>query len=354
MLNPAAFAEELRFLLSHSPLSLGLPVEVELIANPTAGGFVRTKYADRRAAELEVLHQLAAVLPERDGEVRVRLHLTERVGHARELARAAFSEARDRGYPPALRLLVTAGGDGTASDSVDALMGLAPAERDRWLVLRAPLGTGNDGMEGRDLGAALGRLLGPCGVSRRKGLLARPNPAGGKSPIWSFNIASVGVDAFVADLTNRLKSVFPGDSYKFWVDVAAVTYDFVWPSRPMKVSASGGDGERSIEEGCLLLAMGTSGHRQYGSNKKILPGEGNVCFIPKMSLLRKLAVKGPLSSGGHAAFPEVKLFSADRLVVDYPEALLFQADGEVTRLEAADFPLELELVPEAYSVLERS
>ncbi|MEI6875507.1 MAG: diacylglycerol kinase, partial [Spirochaetota bacterium] len=94
-----------------------------------------------------------------------------------------------------------------------------------------------------------------------------------------------------------------------------------------------------------------SGNRQYGSNKKILPGKENACFMPAMSMFRKLAVKGPIISGGHAAFPEVQLFSADRLVIEYPGPLLFQADGEVTRLEPEDFPLELRLVPSAYTVI---
>lgn len=352
MLRPHLLAEELRFLLSRSPLAPTFPLEIDLVANPAAGGFTRPSYARRRKAELATLRVLAETLPPRDESVALRLHLTDRAGHAAEIAHAIFRDAREKGYPPALRILMTAGGDGTSLEVVASLMELPPEERDRWLVLRLPLGTGNDGSEGRDLTVALGRFLGPCTAEPRPALLVRPNPAGGKAPLWSFNIASVGADAFIAHLTNRLKTRFPGDSYKVMVDVAAVTYDLLWPSRPMTIrSWQEGAGERLVEGDCLLLAIGATGDRQYGSNKKILPGADNVCFIPRMSLFGKLAIKGPISAGHHSRFREVQLFSADRLLFEYPGPLLFQADGEVIRLEAGDFPLEFTVVRNAYRVV---
>jgi diacylglycerol kinase family enzyme len=351
-MRPDQLADSIRFLLSRSPVSPGLSIQVDLIANPVAGGFTRPSYARRRAAELDALVALAQALPARLDPTAIDLHLTDRAGHAGYIARAIIAKAREAGYGPAMRILMTAGGDGTSLEVATTLMSLPVEERRHWLVLRLPLGTGNDGSEGRDLGTALGRFLHPCRAGSRPAILVTPNPGGGRQALWSFNIASIGVDAFVADMTNRLKSSFPGDSYKFMVDVAAVAYDFVWPARPMVVRASGPKGERLIEKGCLLLAVGASGRRQYGSNKKILPGEENVCFIPQLSLFRKLAVKGPISDGGHAAFPEVELFEADRLLVEYPAPLLFQADGEVTRLETADFPLEFRIIPDAYRVLE--
>jgi len=70
-----------------------------------------------------------------------------------------------------------------------------------------------------------------------------------------------------------------------------------------------------------------------------------------MSLLGNFKIKGPISAGQHSKFREVQLFSADRLILEYPGPLLFQSDGEVTRLEAADFPLAFEIVKGAYRVL---
>ena len=232
-------------------------------------------------------------------------------------------------------------------------MELPVEERRRYAVLRLPFGTGNDGSDGRELGACLGRLLGPCVAAPRTALLATPRKEGGKKPIWSFNIASLGVDAFIAHMTNRLKNVFPGDFYKLWVDLASVFYDLAWPTRELSVRAIAADGSvtREFTRRLLLLAVGVSGKRQYGSNKAILPGEENVCAVSQMSLFRKLAVKEPLQSGQHRRLPEVDLFGADRLELGYGDRVLFQADGEITRFEAGDFPLRIELRPDSYLAL---
>jgi diacylglycerol kinase family enzyme len=180
-----------------------------------------------------------------------------------------------------------------------------------------------------------------------------PNPQGGKSPTWSFNIASFGIDAYTAHMTNRFKTLFPGDFYKVMLDIAAVFYDLAWPTRVMGLKAYDETGaiSRDFQRRLLLIAVGASGNRQYGSNKRILPDENNVCAISQMSLFRKLAVKGPLQNGGHKDFHEADLFSAARLVLEYSDRILFQADGEITRFEAVDFPLTMELVNGAYLAL---
>jgi hypothetical protein len=48
-----------------------------------------------------------------------------------------------------------------------------------------------------------------------------------------------------------------------------------------------------LPQDMLLIAVGVSGHRTYGSNKPILPDDDDVCFVSEMPLLRKLALKGP-------------------------------------------------------------
>jgi diacylglycerol kinase family enzyme len=357
-MRPDELAAELDFLLCRSPAFPGRIAGAVLIANPRAGGFTRKAYARRRHAELELLRTRAASIPPRPVAPPLELALTAEPGHAAEIAAAYIAANRPvtaiSSSERQLRLLISAGGDGTSLEVLGALMDLPPEERAGYLVLRLPLGTGNDGSEGRDLETALGRLLGPCRSSPRSAIRVKPAAAGGKAAQWAFNITSVGADAFIADMTNRLKTSFPGDSYKLWVDVASVLYDFRYPPQPMTVAAWSADGKevRSFERDCLLMAMGSSGRRQYGSNKPILPDDDNVCFISQMSLLRKLVLKGPIQEGRHRGLPEVDLFQADRLRINYGGALLFQADGEVTRLEAIDFPLEMELLPDSYNVIE--
>jgi diacylglycerol kinase family enzyme len=353
-MKPEELAEGLSFLLDRAP---ALPYRLAgalLVANPTAGGFTRPSYTKRRHLELMTQMEKAAGLPLGKGSPRLELGLTKKRAHAAELARDFFAAARASGLRKGeFRLVMTAGGDGTSLEVLTSLMELPPEERSHYAVLRLPLGTGNDGSDGRDLGASLGRFLGPCIMSPRTAILAKPNAEGGKGPIWSFNIASFGIDAYIAHMTNSLKTVFPGDFYKLWLDIASVFYDFVWPTRELALKAfsSAGDQVRDLRRKFLLIAMGVSGRRQYGSNKPILPDDDNVCAISQMSILRKLAVKGPLQAGAHRNYSEVDLFSAQRLLIEYAGRILFQADGEVTRFDACDFPLSMELVPDAYFCL---
>ena len=353
-MQPKELAEGLSYLLERAPALPGRLAGALLVANPTAGGFTRPSYSKRRHAELLALREKAADLPARVGSPLLELGMTTKPSHAAELARDFFAAARASGLREGeFRLVMPAGGDGTSFEVISSLMELPPAERRHYIVLRLPFGTGNDGSDGRDLIACLGRLLGPCIVSPKTAILATPEPEGGKRPIWSFNIASFGADAFIAQMTNRLKRVFPGDFYKLWVDLAAVFYDSAWPSRDMglKAFSEAGAVVRDFRRKLLLLAIGASGRRQYGSNIAILPDDDNVCAVSQMPILRKLAVKGPLQKGGHKAFPEVDLFSAARIVLDYSDRILFQSDGEITRFEAGDFPISVDLVPGAYLCL---
>jgi diacylglycerol kinase family enzyme len=353
-MKPEELADGLRFLLDRATGLPGKLVSALLVANPTAGGFTRPSYSKLRHAELLALMDEAAEMPSREVPVRLELGLTRKPAHAAEIARDFFASARAEGLREGeFRLVMPAGGDGTSFEVISALMELPLEERRRYAVLRLPFGTGNDGSDGRELHTCLGRLLGPCALARRTAVLVTPAAAGGKRPIWSFNIASFGADAFIAHMTNEFKAFFPGDFYKICVDIASVFYDLAWPSSPLRLKAFSSSGEkvRDFTRRMLLLAIGASGHRQYGSNKAILPDDNNVCALSQMSLLRKLAVKGPLQVGGHRAFPEADLFGASRIELEYHDRVLFQADGEITRFDERDFPMVVELVEDSYSCL---
>lgn len=352
-MRPEHLADEVLSLLRHSPSLPGMPIRAELIANPSAGGFTRPRVTALREAELaELRSRFEAMAPRPEG-AELRLHLTGRAGHATEIARTVFAEHRESGEK-AFRILMTAGGDGTSLESLEALMELPDEERSRWAVLRLPLGTGNDGSEGRDLVACLGRLLGPARIGERRGIICSPASRGGKAPSWAFNIASIGFDAYVTHMTNRLKTSFPGDSYKLWVDLASVFYDRIFKVAPLELSAFDAEEAevRHFTRPCMLVAFGVSGHRQYGSNKPILPDEDNVCAVFQMPFFRKLALKGPISSGHQRGLPEASLFSAERLVFDYHEKILMQRDGEALELGPEDFPLSFALSSARYRIVE--
>lgn len=351
------FADGVAFLASRSPIFGDKPLDVTLIANPRAGGFTRSRVYARHLAEIKTLAERAAALPARRAATSFRLHATQYPKHAAEVTRNLAEEAR--AAPEVERLVVTAGGDGTVLEALSTLMSLSEAERSRFVVLRLPMGTGNDGADSRELLPALDLLLGPSRFDRQPALRVRPATAGkpgGKGPWWSFNIASLGADAFVTDMTNRLKLSFPGDSYKLWVELATIFYDSLWPTRGFEVRAwdSKGREARHFRGDMLLLAMGVSGHRTYGSNKPILPDDDDVCLVRQMPFLRKLVVKGPLTAGRHRGFPEVDLFSAARVEIRFAHRALVQMDGEAERLEPEDFPVVFERTEPVIRVIRRA
>jgi diacylglycerol kinase family enzyme len=107
----------------------------------------------------------------------------------------------------------------------------------------------------------------------------------------------------------------------------------------------------TFREKILLLAVGASGNRTYGSHKKILPDERNVCALRQMPLMRKLALKGLFNTGGHAAKPEAILFNAHRVEFQAEHPVLAQMDGETVLLRREDFPAAFELTGKVIPVL---
>ena len=147
--------------------------------------------------------------------------------------------------------------------------------------------------------------------------------------------------------------LFRSDSYRLWVDLATLFYDRVYPPREMVIrgfldtgTVAGTPGQQmhttELSGRFLLMAMGISGHRTYGSNKLILPDDDNVCAIRNVPLLKKIALKGPIMNGRIREFPVASLFSADKVEIDYPDRILVQMDGEAESLTAEDFPLRFE------------
>lgn len=347
-MDPSRFAAGVRALVLSTPLFGAKDLEAVLVINPRAGGFSHaSRYAESvRAVESAV----AARGPQRTGATAWRALVTGEPRHASRMGSELLDEAAMK--PSAEWLVVLACGDGTSLEFLDALSRAPDELRERFAVLRLPMGTGNDGSDGRELGESLSRLSAGR-IAEQSALRVIPSPGGPASRRapegeWrSFNIASVGLDAYVTDMTNRLKASLPGDSYKLWLDIGSIFYDRLWPPRRMEIVASDAKGSRtsSLEGQFLLVAMGIGGYRTYGSNKPILPDANNVCAVRQMPLLRKLALKGPIASGRHREFPEVSLFSADALEIRYADRLLVQMDGEAERLESADFPLRIERTP---------
>ncbi|TFG84078.1 MAG: diacylglycerol kinase [Spirochaetales bacterium] len=347
-MDPSVFISGIRHLIEKTPIASDEPLEVALVLNPKAGGFSHATRLSTAISDLGSVLAAAEAMPARKPAPSWRVRQTEAPRHAARIAEEFLDEAAMR--QRRTWLVILACGDGTSHEFLDALSRAPDELRERFIVLRLPMGTGNDGSDGRVLVDALSRLTGHGRIATQVALRVIPSPGGPASVIapdgeWrSFNIASIGLDAYVTQQTNRFKSSLPGDFYKLWLDIASVLYDRIYPPRDMEIVAldnSGAEATR-LNGKFLLIAIGISGRRTYGGNNPILPDDDNVCAIRQMPLLRKLALKGPVASGRHREFPEALLFSANTLEIMYDADILVQMDGEAHPLVAADFPLRIE------------
>jgi len=330
----------------HSLVSPGRPLDCTIIVNPAGGGFTIGSKWKSHVKTLTEYRQKAQANPQRTMSESVNTILTERKGSAGETTKTLINQAEKK--PESFYLLISAGGDGTHCEIMYALYSAPAHVRSNMAILRLPMGTGNDGADNADFAKTLDLLINPVHTYFAPAIqltTAQGGPASGKGPFLAFNILSVGLDAYVTHMTNKMKGKVPGDTYKLWVDIAALFYDRVYKVDFLDVRALDQQNNEilSFREKLLLLAMGVSGRRTYGSQQKILPDDRNVCGIRQMPLLRKIAIKGQVKKGAHAESPESRLFNAHRLEFSGSRPILAQMDGETVLLQPEDFPVAMEL-----------
>jgi len=363
------FAEALAEICRRSLVALGKPLRWAIIANPVAGGFtMRSRQKNCRAALEHCLKEAnknplradcapAGVMAELAGNPVLASHgLAKTNGHgcAAKYTKALIGEAKTNGG--CFYLVIIAGGDGTSREVLSALYHAPAQVRSNMVILRLPMGTGNDGADSPNLADALMFLVKPSRIEFCPCLRLITAPTGQAAlhhpGCLAFNILSVGLDAFVTHMTNRMKGKLPGDSYKLWVDIASLLYDRLYTVGFLDVKAD--SDAIMLREKVLLLAVGASGHRTYGSQKKILPDDRNVCAVKQMSLFRKLALKGLFTTGKHIDKPETILFNARRVEFSGSYPILAQMDGEAILLQPDDFPAAIELTEPVIPVLKKN
>lgn len=351
------YNEGFKFLVQRASVFAGKDIHVTIIANPAAGGFTIRERAQKNLNHFQNALEAVRLNKIVTNSCTVVVHQTTCAGHAAKITRSVLNDVYLDNNTNKIYLIVTAGGDGTSLDVQEEIATAVLKNNRRELItkvclLRLPFGTGNDGSDGRSFDESLRLLTEPSQFLLRSAIqtYSQNNP---KSVKYAFNIASLGLDAFVTHMTNRIKRVSPGDVYKLWVDIACLFYNRIYKVDTMTVDAFMGDKTPVISyaEKLLLQVMGVSGNRTYGSNQKILPDNRNICAAREMSLFRKLRLKKHVRLGTHTEFPEMILYSAERLVLQYSQKILIQFDGESHLLTADDFPLVMELTEPIITVL---
>jgi diacylglycerol kinase family enzyme len=325
------------------------PLIVDVIVNPHAGFFKRPSTLGKLIEELErKLADLRTRYPRRKVEINT-VHFTERPGHARVITEGILN-AEVKAASGIERLLIGCGGDGTSNEICTALVQADATLLERLKLLRLPLGTGNDSADARTFGDAYDLILGPQHAVATGALLVR---AGGATPRYSFNIGSVGLDAYIVALTNRFKRIIPGEAYKVMVDLGSLFYEQRIHPAPMNIRIHGPQGETRLD-GVVpsMVVVGISGARTYGGHMPVLPGRENACVVEHMSVAEKIRNKKLFYLGRHGELPQVKFFAADRVDIEYGGGRIpMQLDGELTWLGPGDFPVSMQVLAAKIKVL---
>ncbi len=308
------------------------------ILNPFSGNGRAEKFLPQVEAEL------------RRAGVAYDLARTQSALHAVELAR----EASTQGYTRVLAL----GGDGIVHEIVNGLM-RASAEGETLALGIIPLGSGNDfnkvlppasrvGETRDDWRAAITRIAAGNSALFDVGRIVGDKPAPGQPhPHYFDNGMDVGFGALVAKQAHTVPKFLTGTSM-YLVAVLKTLADYHVPRLKLTL-----DDGTIIEQRSTMTAI-TNG-RCVGGGFWLAPeakpddGKFDVLIAKGLGRAGILGLVPRVMKGTHLHHPAVRMMQATRVVIDSPDALVVEADGELPFLEAHH--LEVELLPRRLRVI---
>jgi diacylglycerol kinase (ATP) len=276
-------------------------VKIAAIINPVSGAGADSAMAARRVS------MLTEHLTRRG--LHASIALTERAGHAYELAASAAAEGVD--------LVIAWGGDGTINEAGAALVSTGTA------LGVVPAGSGN-GLAGalgvqRDASTAIAAALdGEVSVIDAGTIAGRP----------FFNIAGIGVDARIARLFNeRAKGSRGGIPYI----LIGVREGFTYRGREYVIELDG----QELAVRALLIAFANG--REYGMGAEIAPaarlddGLLDVVVVEDRSVLARFWDARRLANRTAHRAPRVITRRTSHAIVRTGEELEYHVDGELGR-----------------------
>ena len=381
-LTPVDIAECITALISRNKLWSGKKVYAYFIVNKTAGCFTNAYKSEKYKKFFSQVQKETEAQVKCAKDISYRIFSTEYAGHAKDLTKSVVSQLIASDEADSEYIIITAGGDGTSLEVQTSLYKCAmegPKHRDvimnKIALLRLPLGTGNDGTDGHSIEETVGLLRGGLLFTNARAIRVYPekNPdeeavrACGKnpekyqdmnfkSPWYAFNIASIGLDAYVVYMTNTVKKKLPGNFYHLCVPLSGIVYDKHFPVDTMKIEVFANKDDTNLAEEIntkiTLLAFGASGNRVYGGGHKVLPNENNLCIAPKIGLPLLIKENHRFVDGSFVGTNLASLHMADKIRLSYNKAILMQCDGETVMLSPAHFPIIMELSDPCLRVLQ--
>lgn len=250
--------------------------------------------------------------------------LTERPGHAKELAATAHLNG--------FRVIAAMGGDGTLSEVVNGMFTRYDGRIPEDLKLAAiPSGTGNDFLGGSGISTewedAVDALAAP--QFRRVDVLEVSDSNGFRR--YAANCLGAGYDAYV---TGKVTSRGTGKVGPLGYMVEALRGLFVFSPAGMKVSVSGGPATHY--DRVWLFSITNS--EKYGGGMKVNPGakidDGRLNYamlhsVPRRNLFSLVFL---VRSGKHAGKPGVLMDTATGIELDAPQGFPCHVDGDTVRV----------------------
>ena len=286
-------------------------LKTRFIVNPRSG---RATHA---------LAEVRAFAARRGGEI----FLTERAGHAGELARAALAAGCDR--------IVAVGGDGTMNEIAAVVSGSTAT------LGLVPCGSGD----------GLGRHLGIHGsVARALTILdhghTRLIDTGIADGHPFFTAAGIGFEAEIAHRFNRLQQ----RGFLRYLTTSAVAWR-EWRAQDYVVSHAG------RRESFHAFTLAVANADQYGNNARIAPGatvddgQLDLCAIPPVSLGNGVPLALRLFRGTIAGGRGVQSRRSHHFAIERAAPGWLHTDGELheagTRLEFSVKPASLRILAPA-------
>ena len=378
-LTPQDIAECISALISRNKLWSKKNVSLYFIANKTAGCFTNPQKSEHLKHILSSTISDIKDQPQCTASISYKIFTTEYAGHAKDLTQSVVTQLIGSHEPDSESLIITAGGDGTSLEVQttlfkEAMQGPKHNEviMNHITILRLPLGTGNDGTDGHKIEETIEMLKGGLVFANDRAVRIYPENepddaairACGKDPSkycdvnfrapwYAFNIASIGLDAYVVYMTNTVKKKLPGNFYHLCVPISGFVYDKDFPTGTAKIELYE---NKEVKSGELttpitLMAFGASGNRVYGGGHKVLPDSNNLCVAPKISLWTLIKENHHFVDGSFKGTKLASLHTVEKIRFSYDKPILMQCDGETVMLSPAHFPLIIELTDPCLRVL---
>ncbi len=265
----------------------------------------------------------------REPSIRGHVVTTQRVGETARLAREAVCN---------YDVLVAVGGDGTATDVADGILGAGAGERVEMGVV--PTGTGNDFAHGigvhneEEAYRTLAR-----GRPRRQDVIQIQCVVNGEPGVrYALLFAGVGIiSELLKRTTPRVKRLF-GQRLAYGVGLIRALLDYKPPR--IRVTCDG----RQIED--RFLFVGASNTEIAGGGMRLAPaardddGVANVNLVEAITRWDALGQIRRLYQGKHTTHPGVRYFPARSVHVESESPVEVAMDGELVGFTPARFDVQ--------------